>query len=60
MGLAECERGHKIEAGCGIRKILWAGYGIEISWRDRDTLISIGEMRDSFDNDGRLLDLNSK
>ena len=59
-GVAGCGMGHIIEEGCGIQEILRAGYGIEISWLDRDTLISIGEMRYNFDNDGRLLDLNSK
>ena len=38
---------NKIEAGYGIRKILRKGYGMKISWRDRDALISIGGMRDS-------------
>ena len=52
--------GHKIEARCGIRQILRAGYGMNISWRDRDTLISIGGMRDSFENVGGMRDLNRK
>ena len=34
--------GHKIEAGCGIREMLKAGYGMKISWRDRDVLTLIG------------------
>ena len=37
---------NKIEAAYGIRKILRKGYGMKISWRDRDALISIGGMRD--------------
>ena len=41
--------GHKIEAGCGIRETLKAGCGMNISWRDRDALISIGGMRDSIE-----------
>ena len=48
IGLAGCGMGHKIEAGCWIREILRAGYGTAISWRDRDALILIGGMRDSF------------
>ena len=36
--------GYKIEATCGICEISRAGYGIQISWRNRDVLISIGEM----------------
>ena len=33
--------GHKkkMGTGCGIREILWAGYAMKISWRDRDALI---------------------
>ena len=34
--------GHKIDAGCGIREMLKAGYGMKISWRDRDVLTLIG------------------
>ena len=52
--------GHKIEAGCGIREILRAGYGMNVSWRDRDVLISIGGMRDSFESVGGMRDLNRK
>ena len=37
MGLAGCGTGHKMDAG----------YGMKISWWDRDALISIGRMRDS-------------
>ena len=55
-----CGMGHKIEAGCGIREILRAGYGMKISWRDRDALISIDGMRDSFKIVGGMQDLNSK
>ena len=36
------------------------GYGIKISWRDRDALISIGGMRDSSEIVGGMRDLNSK
>ena len=42
IALAGCRMGHKIEAGCGIREMLKAGYGMKISWRDRDVLTSIG------------------
>ena len=48
------DTGHKIEVGFGIREILRAGYGMKIAWRDRDALISIGEMRDSFEFDSRF------
>ena len=48
IGLAGCGMGHKIE-GCGIREIMRVGYGI-ISWWDRDALISVGGMWDSFDS----------
>ena len=41
----------KIEAGCGIREILRARYLMKIIWRDRDALISIVGMRDSFEID---------
>ena len=34
--------GRKIEAGCGIREMLKAGYGMKISWRARDVLTLIG------------------
>ena len=47
---------HTIETGCGIREILRAGYGMNISWRDRDALISISGMRDSFENVGGMRD----
>ena len=45
--------GLKIEAGCGIREILRATYGMKIGWRDRDALISrsIDGMRDGFEID---------
>ena len=39
--------------------MLRAGYGMKISWRDRDALISIGGMRDSFEIIGGMQDLNS-
>ena len=32
----------------------------EIAWRDWDALISIGGMRDSFEIDGGIWDLNSE
>ena len=47
-------------AGCGIREITRAGYGMKISWRDRDTLITIGGMRDSFEIYSEMRDLNGK
>ena len=55
IGLAGCGMGHKIEAGCGILEIFTPGYGMKISWRDRDALISIdgilacSRLRDSGD-----------
>ena len=52
--------GHKIEAGCGIWEILRAGYGMKISWWDRDGLVSIDGMWDSFEIVGGVRDLNSK
>ena len=52
--------GHKIEAGCRSRHILRVGYGINISWRDWDAFISIGGMQDSFENVGRMRELNRK
>ena len=33
---------------------------MQISWRDRDALISIGGMRDSAEIDGGMRDLNNK
>ena len=48
--------GHEIEAGCGMREILRAGYGTKIAWRDRDALISIGGTRDSFYIDSGMRD----
>ena len=44
--------------GCGIREVLRAGYGLKISGRDRDKLISIGGMRDSFEIVGGMRDFN--
>ena len=38
--------GPKIKAGCGILKILVAGYGMKLSWRDRDSLLCVGGMWD--------------
>ena len=52
--------GNKIEAGCGIREILRLGYGMKISWRDRDAHISIGGIRDSSEIVGGMRDLKSK
>ena len=52
--------GKKIEEGFGMRELSRAEYGMEISWRVRDTLISIGGMRDSFEIDSGMRDLNSK
>ena len=60
IGLARREMGHKIKAGCGIREKLRAKYGMNISWRDRDVLISIVGMWDSFELVGGMRDLNSK
>ena len=48
--------GHKIEAGCEIR----GRYGLKLAWRDRDALISIGRMRDSFEIDSEMRDFNRK
>ena len=59
MGLAGCRMGLKIEAECGIREILRAGHGLKMTWRDRDALISIGGMRDSFEIDVGLRDLTA-
>ena len=60
LGLAGCGIGLKIEAGSGIREILRPGYGMKISWRDRDALISIDGMRDDSEIVGGMRDLNSK
>ena len=43
-----------------VREISRAGYGMKISWRDWDALMSIGVMRDSFEIDGGMRDLNRK
>ena len=43
-----------------MQKILRAGYGMKISWQDRDALISIGGVRDNFEIDGGMRDLNSR
>ena len=59
-GLAVFGIGCKIKAGCGIRGILRAGYGMKISWRDRHALISIGGMGDSSEIVGGMRNLNSK
>ena len=47
-------------AGCGIREILRGEYGMKITWRDWDALISIGGMRDSFEIDSGMRDFNRK
>ena len=52
--------GHKIEAGRRLREILRAGYGTTISWRDRDALISIGGMLDSFKIDSGMLEFKQQ
>ena len=50
--------GSKIEAGCGIREVLRGGYGMKISWRGKDALISIGGIWDGFEVVGGMWDLN--
>ena len=52
--------GHKIDAGCRIREIFGVGYGMKISWQDRDALISTGVRWDSFEIGCRMQDLKSK
>ena len=52
--------GHKVEAGCGIGEILRTGCAMKISWRDRDALTSIGEMRDIYEIDSGMRYFNSK
>ena len=37
-----------------------AGYGMKIFWRDRDPLITISGIRDSFEIDSGKWELNSK
>ena len=63
--LTGCGMRHKIEAGCGIRETLRARYGMKISWRDQDALISMGVgggggVRDSFEIDSGMRDFNGK
>jgi len=48
IGLAGCGMGLKIKAGCGILKILVAGYGMKLSLRDRDSFLFIGGMWDIY------------
>ena len=60
MGLAGCRMGHKIETGCGKREILRAEYGMKISCRGQDALISIGGVWDSFEIVGGMWDLSDK
>ena len=52
--------GNKSKTACGIRETLRAGYGMKISWRDRDALISIGGMRDGSEVVGGMRGLKSK
>ena len=49
--------GHKIKVRSRIPEVLRVGYGMKISWRGRDSHISIGGMQDSFDIDSRIWDL---
>ena len=58
--MAGCGTGHKVEAGCRIREISRVGYGMKIAWRDRDALISIGGIQDSFEIDGGMRDFDIK
>ena len=60
IDLVGCEMGHKIEAGCRIQEKLREGYGMKISWQDRDALVLIGGMRDRFKIDSGMWYLNSK
>ena len=57
---AGCGMEHKLKAGCVIREIWRPGYGMKISSRDRETLVSIGGMCDSFEIVGGMRDLNRK
>ena len=52
--------GDKIKAGCGKRETSRAGYGIKISWWDRDVFISIVGILDSSEIVVGMRDLNSK
>ena len=51
--------GPKIEARYGIQEMLRTGNGMKISLQDRETLISIGGIRDSFEIDDGMQDLKS-
>ena len=42
----------------GLKSRRDAGYGIKIAWRDRDALISIGGMWDSFEIDSGMQDFS--
>jgi len=42
--LAGYGMGLKIKMGCKILKILVAGYGMKLSWRDRDSFLFVGGM----------------
>ena len=59
IGFAGCGIAHKIEAVCGIREISRSGYGMKISWRHREALISIGGLH-SPEIVSAIRDLNSK
>jgi len=48
--------GLKIKAGCGKLKILVAGYGMKLSWRDRDSLLFVGGMWDIENFSGGIRD----
>ena len=48
--------GPKIKAGCGILKILDAGYGMKLSWRDLDSLLFVGGMWDIENFSGGIRD----
>lgn len=54
MGLAECGKRLKMQAGCGMTEILMAGLGIKLLRRERDLLILTCGMRDSFKVDGGM------
>ena len=42
----------KIKAGCGIWKMLVAGYGMKLFWRYRDAFLFVGGMWDVFEIKG--------
>ena len=45
---------------CRIQEISRAGYGIKISWRYQDRLISIGGMRDGIEIDSGMWDFKQQ